>query len=129
MSGQFDPKSFMNEPSSLREIAVGRTVAAFSVLVDNLMTSQNLRRSDLARRLETDKGQLTRQLSAAVDIRLSSVTEILWELGVPLYDVFAGLTNEVACNATVSDQEHVHCAKSDRGDVRLSPSDSFQLAA
>ncbi len=78
-----------DDPSNQRAYAVGRTAAAFTVLVDRLLDKKGWTRADLARALGVDRSAITHKLSESVDMRLSSIVEILWELDVNAYEIFS----------------------------------------
>jgi len=68
--------------------AVGRSMAAFVVLVDQLLEAKGWQRKDLAVRLGVTESALSQKLQETSNITFESMVKILWELDVPLYDVF-----------------------------------------
>jgi transcriptional regulator with XRE-family HTH domain len=73
------------DPEFRREVAVGRASAALAHLIALRMQAEGVSQAALARRLGITDGALSRKLHQGVDMRLSSIAGILWELGVPLY--------------------------------------------
>lgn len=68
-----------------REMAEARAAAALATLMGQRLKRLGLTQRELASRLDIDPAALSRKLHQGVDMRLSSVAAILWELGVPLY--------------------------------------------
>lgn len=74
-----------------REVAVGRSSAALAQLIGQRMHEEGMTQVELARRLGISESALSRKLNNGVDMRLSSVTAILWELGIALHRQFEQL--------------------------------------